>query len=249
MTLYMSVHGNQDYINFTPEINIPTIVVGCLAVVALIRLCLDIRMCFIYYWTYRSRSRIHQHLFDSFLWMDGSNFLFSFFDNLAFRVPSTGFFTSWCAGIEPNKLLTLIYAAQLVSSYLSLFSTMLFTVVRLVPLAIFVINITLHVLLTKYRKTAQRNSRAYTNVEEASLMYTTIAMIAPFTIHGLMAVISMLIPETSGYVVMLRSPVTEFGQLSVPLVFSWNNPMFNFKTSKKVNPVQTSPVAPSMLNS
>ncbi|CAI2354429.1 unnamed protein product [Caenorhabditis sp. 36 PRJEB53466] len=64
--------------------------------------------------------------------MQIANLGFFIFDNLVFRIPSTGLLTSFCASISLNHFLKVLYMLQLFSNYSSIFYSLLFCLTRLV---------------------------------------------------------------------------------------------------------------------
>ncbi|UMM23868.1 hypothetical protein L5515_004367 [Caenorhabditis briggsae] len=79
---------------------------------------------------------VHRCLFQTFIWMQIANLLFFIFDNIVFRLPSTGFFTKLCDYLAPSHLLKVLYMLQLFSNYSSIYYSFLFCLTRLIILFI-----------------------------------------------------------------------------------------------------------------
>uniref|UniRef100_A0A1I7U3Y7 Serpentine Receptor, class T n=2 Tax=Caenorhabditis tropicalis TaxID=1561998 RepID=A0A1I7U3Y7_9PELO len=304
----MSIHGNDSYVNYKYEFNSQTPFVCLLICVTLSTACLVGRMAKIYCSKPMNGTK---QVFKAFFMMATANFLFSFFDNLTFRIPSTGILTSWCASIEPNVYLAWIYIFQLFSAYWSLLFALLFSIVRVIiyaqplsnekifkwlfpvytifsilfpaftvfflytakgycrqwkwpysfgavfisytdtigdirndfiyftlsmfiPIMIVVLNITLIFLGNQWAKKIKNGSNIFKAENVKTLYYTTIAMILPFAAHGTMAICGWLFPSVSGFVVVLRSPITELGEFAVPLIYTLTTPMFKWKKNNSV---------------
>lgn len=146
--LVMSVHNDSRYLNYEFKMNtVSWCVLGLSACVFLGLICF-IRMAIIYCSQPSMATKaIHPHVFKSMVIMQLSvSWLYFFFvicfffqhyiffitDNLAFRVPSTGFVTASCAAMEPNHYLKIIYLSQMWGTYWSMFSSLLFSIIRMI---------------------------------------------------------------------------------------------------------------------
>ncbi|CCD68812.1 Serpentine Receptor, class T [Caenorhabditis elegans] len=131
--LVMSVHNDSRYLNYEFKMNtVSWCVLGLSACVFLGLICF-IRMAIIYCSQPSMATKaIHPHVFKSMVIMQLSHYIFFITDNLAFRVPSTGFVTASCAAMEPNHYLKIIYLSQMWGTYWSMFSSLLFSIIRMI---------------------------------------------------------------------------------------------------------------------
>ncbi|CAL2050055.1 unnamed protein product [Caenorhabditis brenneri] len=290
--MYMSIHGNDTYINYEISAHFEMVWFIVLAFVPVINVGFIVNFIRLFYFAAKQTIPTNCSVFFATVMMVSTSLIFSIFDNFTFRIPATGIMTSYCAKIEPNKWLLWVYILQLLSTYWSVEFTSLFCIVRLIvykfpqnhqkinkflvriytPLAIFLpfaapwfmypgvgycrqwnppmpfgaifisfsntlfeirldyfynlmigfgcfaiilSNIWLIIIATKQAKVSRAISAAFTQSTKLSLYSTTLCMTIPFAAHGIMTILAYLEPSLSGYVIYVRSPLTDIGQTAL----------------------------------
>ncbi|EFO93514.1 CRE-SRU-1 protein [Caenorhabditis remanei] len=132
-----TIHFNQSYLNYHYEWNgFPTILAFVPWIYMLPTLVVTFKITAIYFstdWDTVEPGK-NQHVFLVISLVQISCFLFFLFNYLLVRLPATGLFTSYCAGISPNSWLLVISFLASYTNYLAMVYPFFMPVVRLMIL-------------------------------------------------------------------------------------------------------------------
>ncbi|CAI2353117.1 unnamed protein product [Caenorhabditis sp. 36 PRJEB53466] len=129
MALEDSIHGLKEYKAFNYYFTFSTLIAMCPFFYMIPTITVMLRICKTYMTA--KNQPMDRHIFMCL----ALNFLFSIsfflFDYIRLSLPSTGLFTSWCAGIEPNHHFKIIFLITFFSNYCVLLLPFFLCVIRL----------------------------------------------------------------------------------------------------------------------